>query len=86
MSEGAISQWVKRAKQDGVAGLASHPLAEPQRAKEQRLQFLASLAQGAAARSFRGDVWGSKRMRDMIARQFGVCYHRDHVQNLLHEI
>ncbi len=88
VSEGAVSQWVKRAERDGEAGLASHPPAgpKPKLTEEQRQQIPALLAQGAEAHGFRGDIWTSGRIRDVIARQFGVRYHRDHVRKLLREM
>ncbi len=88
VSEGAVSQWVKRAEQEGEAGLASHPPSgpKPKLTEEQRQQIPALLAQGAEAHGFRGDIWTSGRIRDVIARRFGVRYHRDHVRKLLHEM
>ncbi len=88
VSEGAVSQWVKRAEQEGEAGLASHPSAgpKPKLTEEQRQQIPALLAQGAEAHGFRGDIWTSGRVRDVIARQFGVRYHRDHVRKMLQEM
>ena len=88
VSEGAVSQWIKRAEQDGEAGLASHPPTgpTPRLTEGQRQQIPHLLAQGAEAFGFRGDVWTSGRVRDVIARQFGVRYHRDHVRKLLREM
>src|SRR5262249_37672069 len=70
------------------AGLASHPPPGPmpKLSEEQRQQIPQLLAQGAEAYGFRGDVWTSKRIRDVIARQFGVRYHVDHVRKLLREM
>ncbi len=88
VSEGAVSQWVKRAEQEGEAGLASHPLVgpKPKLTEEQRQQIPALLAQGAEAHGFRGDLWTSGRSRDVIARQFGGRDHRDHVRKMLPEM
>lgn len=88
VSEGAVSQWIKRAEQGGEAGLASHPPAgpKPRLTEAQRQQIPGLLAQGAEAFGFRGDVWTSGRVREVIARQFGVHYHRDHVRKLLREM
>ena len=85
VSEGAVSQWFRRVEQEGVEGLSSHPPpGAPSRltaAQKQQIPLL--LAQGAEAHGFRGDVWTSGRIRDLIARHFGVGYHRDHVRKLL---
>ena len=88
VSEGAVSQWFKRVEQEGDAGLASHPPPgpSPKLSEKQRRQIPALLAQGAEAHGFRGDVWTSGRIRDVIAREFGVRYHKDHVRKLLREM
>ena len=85
VSEGAVSQWFKRVTQDGEEALASHPPPgpTPKLSEEQRQQIPELLAQGAEAHGFGGDVWTSGRIRDVIARQCGVRYHRDHVRKLL---
>lgn len=88
VSEGAVSQWFKRVEQAGEAGLASHPPPgpTPKLSETQRQQIPQLLVQGAEAHGFRGDVWTSGRIRDVIARQFGVHYHKDHVRKLLREM
>jgi transposase len=88
VSEGAVSQWFKRVEQEGEEGLASHPPPgpTPKLSEEQRQQLPQLLAQGGEAHGFRGDVWTSGRIRDVIARQFGVRYHKDHVRKLLREM
>ena len=37
------------------------------------------LAKGARAYGFHGDVWMASQVPKVIARTFGVRYHRDHV-------
>jgi transposase len=85
VSEGAVSQWFSRVEREGEAGLARHPPPgpTPKLSEAQRQQIPQLLAQGAEAHGFRGNVWTSGRIRDVIARQFGVRYHRDHVRKLL---
>jgi transposase len=74
VSEGAVSQWFSRVEREGEAGLASHPPSGPKSrlTEAQRQQIPHLLAQGAEAHGFRGDVWTSGRIREVIARQFGV--------------
>jgi len=88
VTEGAVSQWFKRVKEEGEAGLASHPPPGPKSklTAEQRQQIPGLLAQGAEAHGFRGDVWTAGRVRDLIKSHFGVRYHRDHVRKLLREM
>ncbi len=88
VTKGAVSQWMKRARQGGVEGLkrrvasgAPTRLSEKQQAKLPEL-----LAQGAPAHGFRGDVWTCERVAIVIRREFGVSYHPAHVSRLLKKL
>ena len=75
VSEGAVSQWLKRARDGGgVEALRRRPPlgTTPRLAEEQRAQLLALLAQGAPAYGFSGDVWTADRVAVVIERTFGV--------------
>ncbi len=87
VSEGAVSQWIKRGHQGGVEALKAHPPkgVAPRLSEEQKAQIPHLLAKGAEASSFRGDVWTASRMAKVIERTFGVRYHRDHVGRILRE-
>src|SRR5260221_3105042 len=89
VSEGAVSQWLTRAREQGsVEALARRP-PPGMRARlspEQRAQIPALLARGAEAHGFRGDVWTAKRVAEVIRRAFGVRSHRDHVSRLLRQL
>ena len=85
VSEGAVSQWMKRAREEGVEGLRHKPppgapsrLSEDQRAKLPEL-----LAQGAQAHGFKGEVWTCERVAVVIRREFGVSYHPAHVSRVV---
>ncbi len=86
-SEGAVSQWLKRGREQGVEALASHPSQgmKPRLTQEQKVQIPQLLAKGAEAYGFRGDVWTARRVAEVIRWTFGVQYHRDHVGRLLRE-
>jgi transposase len=87
VSEGAVSQWLKRGRAGGREALNTHPPkgAAPRLSAEQKAQIPGWLAQGAEAYGFRGDVWTASRIAQVIYRNFGVRYHRDHVGRLLRE-
>jgi|SRR5579863_47796 len=87
VSKGAVSQWLKRGREGGVGALQAQPRpgAQPKLSREQRAQVLELLARGAEAYGFRGDVWTCQRVADLIARTFGVRYHREHVRRLLRQ-
>lgn len=89
VSEGAVSQWLKRAREaGGVEALARRPPPgmTPRLSAEQRAELPALLARGAVAYGFRGDVWTARRVAQLIVDTFGVRYHRDHVSRLLRQL
>ena len=87
VSQGAVSQWLKRGREGGVQALKAHPPKgmTPRLTAEQKAQIPGLLAKGAQAYGFRGDVWTASRVAQVIERTFGVQYHRDHVGKLLRE-
>jgi transposase len=87
VSEGAVSQWLKRGRVGGRAALNAHPPkgAAPRLSAAQKAQIPGWLVQGAEAHGFRGDVWTASRVAQVIYQRFGVRYHRDHVGRLLRE-
>src|SRR5437867_3516753 len=87
VSEGAVSQWLKRGREGGVEALKAHPAKgmTPRLTTEQKAQIPLLLAKGAEAYGFRGDVWTASRVAKVIEQTFGIRYHRDHVGRLLRE-
>lgn len=87
VTEGAVSQWLKRARQQGVQSLRKRPLpgGKPRLNPEQKAQLPALLAKGAESFGFRGDVWTQPRIAAMIKQEFGVSYHPAHMSRLLKE-
>ena len=86
VSEGAVSQWLRRAREGGGVGALARrppPGMTPRLSGEQRAQLPTLLARGAPAYGFRGDVWTADRVAVVIERTFGVRYHRDHVSRIL---
>ena len=88
VTEGAVSQWWKYAKQQGIEALKHQPPpgAKPKLSAEQRAQLPGLLRQGAQAFGFRGQVWTTARVAQMILQQFGVKYHRAHCSRLLRKL
>jgi transposase len=85
VTEGAVSQWMKRAREEGVEGLRHKPPpgATPRLSEQERTKVAELLAQGAEAYGFRGDVWTCERVAIVIRKEFGVSYHPAHVSRLL---
>lgn len=88
VSEGAVSQWLRRGREGGVHALRHRPSpgAPPRLNAEQRAQIPALLAQGAEAYGFAGDVWTTRRVAAVLERTFGVRYHPAHVSRLLRRL
>jgi len=88
VTEGAVSQWFKKARAQGIQSLRhqSPPGAQPKLKQDQRAQLPALLAKGAEAFGFRGQVWTTARVAEMIWQTFGVRYHPAHCSRLLRSI
>ena len=85
VTEGAVSQWMKRAREQGVEGLRHKPPpgATPRLSEDERAKLPELLAQGAEAHGFRGEVWTCERVATVIRREFGVSYHPAHVSRVV---
>jgi transposase len=86
VSKGAVSQWMKRAREGGgVEALKRQPApgARPRLSEQQRAKVPELLARGAEAHGFRGEVWTCERVAIVIRKEFGVSYHPAHVSRLL---
>lgn len=85
VTKGAVSQWLKRARNGGADALRTHPPPRPppRLTVEQRAALPGLLAREAEAFGFLGEVWTSKRIARVIADEFHVRYHSDHVRRVL---
>lgn len=88
VSEGAVSQWLKKAKTQGMQALRHQPPpGRPSKlSEEQQAQLSELLARGAEAFGFRGDVWTTARVADVIERELGVSYHPAHCSRLVRQL
>lgn len=88
VTQGAVSQWIKRGREGGKAALRNQPPPGPTpRLDETDLAELeALLEQGAPAHGFVGDVWTRARVRQVIQEQFEVTYHLSHISKILSRI
>lgn len=88
VTKGAVSQWLKRAREQGPEALRAqpHPGHPPRLKAEDEARLPALLAEGAEAHGFRGDLWTRRRVAEVIHRQFGVRYSRWQVGRILRRI
>ena len=89
MSEGAVSQWVKKAREGGKEALKTSPRPgrPPKLSEKKRTEELPSLLEEGPERfGFRGEVWTRKRVREVIKEEFGVEYDVSQVGRILDQI
>ena len=88
VTQGAVSQWLKRGREGGVEALRHTPAPgpTPRLTAEQQAQLPTLLAHGADSYGFLGEVWTTKRVATVIQREFGVAYHPAHVSRLLRQV
>lgn len=88
VTPGAVSQWMKRATEEGPEALRSRRGGgpKPRLSAEQLSRLPDLLNQGAEHLGFRGDVWTQPRVAKLIEREFGVAYHPSHVGRILKAI
>jgi transposase len=88
VSRGAVSQWLKIARERGQEGLRTQPRGHTARklSAAQRAALPALLARGAEAYGFLGAVWTTARVAAVLRREFGVRHHPAHVSRILKEL
>jgi transposase len=88
VTEGAISQWVKKARTEGVVALYQRKGGgpKPRLTTDQIAQLPKLLNLGAEAYGFLGDVWTQARVRVVIKQEFGVSFSLSHIGRLLKRI
>jgi transposase len=85
VTQGAVSQWLKRGREGGVEGLCHQPPpgAPARLSAEQRGQLLELLSQGPESFGFQGDVWTQPRVATLIRDRFRVSYDPSQVGRIL---
>jgi transposase len=88
VTKGAVSQWLKRVAEAGEEGLQAQPrTGAPPKLRAEEKQLLPDfLSHGAEAYGFRGEFWNSVRVGEVIAREFGVRYHKNHIPRVLRAV
>ena len=88
VTKGAVSQWMARVNEHGEKGLQARPRigAPPKLTAKQKGLIPEFLLHGAEAYGFRGEVWTCARVARVIATEFDVSYHKDHVRRLLRDL
>lgn len=85
VTEGAVSQWLKRAREEGEDSLRHKPPPGPKPyLDDDQLELLVEiLREGAEAHGFRGKIWTCARVVAVVERELGVRYSKGHMAKVL---
>jgi len=85
VTAGAVSQWLKAAREDGPQALRQRKGGgpKPRLSTKQLERFEQILQKGATDYGFQDDVWTQPRVAQVIKQTFGVQYTPGHVGRLL---
>ena len=88
VTQGAVSQWLKKAEAGGVETLRHRKRSgAPLRlTPSQKLELPELLSKGAESYGFWGEIWTCKRVAVVIRRHYGVSYHPSHVSGILRSL
>jgi transposase len=52
----------------------------------ERKRLLRLLLKGSLAYGYRTNLWTTARIAELVEREFGISYHRDHIGRLMHSL
>ena len=84
----SVMRWRDMRRRRGKRGLkvGSSPGRPPKLGAKERRRLVTLLLKGATAHGYRTELWTTARIAELIEREFGVSYHRDHVGRLMRAI
>jgi transposase len=85
VTPGAVSQWLKRAREEGQDALHTRKGGGPKpRLQEEQIRQLPDLlAKGPQAYGFRGNMWTRERIIAMIQQVYGVQFSHGHIGRIM---
>jgi len=88
VSPAAVSKWDKIIRAEGIEGLRMHkaPGKTPKLTEQEKERLKEILIEGPLAHGWETDIWTSRRVKEVIQKEFGVEYHLHHVPKLLHKL
>ncbi len=88
VTQGAVSQWLKKAEEGGVETLrhGKRSGAPSRLTSSQKLELPKLLSKGAESYGFRGEIWTCERVVEVIRWHYGVSYHPAHVSRILRSL
>jgi transposase len=84
----SVMRWHNAWRRRGAAALkVGFSPGRPQKLKPvQQRRLLKVLLKGPLAQGYNTNVWTTARIAELIRREFGVSYHRDHIGRLMHSL
>ena len=82
----SVRRWYGSFRREGMGGVKARPTPgrPPKLDLAQTMRLEQELLKGAQAAGFATDLWTCPRVGQLIAKRFGVRYHVDHINRLLH--
>jgi transposase len=84
----SVMRWLRARRRGGPKALRVRcsPGRPLKLGLRQRRRLLKLLLKGPQAHGYRTQLWTTARIAEVIEREFGVQYHRDHVGRLMHRL
>ena len=84
----SVLRWLRARRRGGADALRVRfsPGRPLKLGASERHRLLKLLVKGPQAHGYRTQLWTTARIAEVIRRQFGVDYHRDHVGRLMHSL
>lgn len=84
----SVMRWHRARRQGGIAALRVRysPGRPPRLNARQKQRLLKLLLRGAQTYGYHTNLWTTARIAEVIAREFNIQYHRDHIGRLMHSL
>ncbi|MCL5671781.1 MAG: winged helix-turn-helix domain-containing protein, partial [Acidobacteria bacterium] len=84
----SVMRWLRARRRGGLDALRVRfsPGRPLKLGLSQRRRLLKLLLKGPQAHGYRTQLWTTARIAEVIRREFGIEYHRDHVGRLMHSL
>jgi transposase len=87
-SESSVRRWRRAVEKGGLEALRAkpHPGRKPRLNAKEKQQLIEILLAGPREAGYSTDLWTCRRVAEVIAKEFHVKYHPDHVGKMLHDL